>query len=104
MQALVHSSMVRWALTAHHRAAPYPWGLDEHVRCQKSMSTIPNEAEISARATMIARGLLATKRAVGIISMDDGRLRLKCRSGGYYWIDLDGRRVRRGKLLSAADE
>ena len=68
------------------------------------MSTIPNEAEISARATMIARGLLATKRAVGIISMDHDRLRLKCRVGGYYWIDLDGRRVLRGMLLSGAEE
>jgi hypothetical protein len=68
------------------------------------MATTPNDAEISARATMIARGLLATKRAVGIISMDHDRLRLKCHAGRHYWIDLDGRRVLRGMLLSGAEE
>ncbi len=68
------------------------------------MTTIPNEIDISARARMIARGLLATKRAAGIISMDRGNLRLKCSAGGYYWIVLDGRRLLRGKLLSAAEE
>jgi hypothetical protein len=68
------------------------------------MTTVPDEAKISARATMIARGLLATKRATGIISMDRGKLRLKCGSGGYYWISLDGSKMLRGMLLSQADE
>jgi len=39
-----------------------------------------------------------------MIDMDQGMLRLNCRSGGYYWITLDGRRVRRGKALFVADE
>ena len=65
------------------------------------MTTIPNEIDISARARMIARGLLATRRAAGIISMDRGNLRLKCSAGGYYWIDLDGRRLLRGMRASA---
>jgi len=53
---------------------------------------------------MIARGLLVTKRAIGVITVSDGKLRLKCGSGGYYWITLDGRQVRRGKTLPSADE
>ena len=53
---------------------------------------------------MIARGLLVTKRATGTISVDHGRLRLKCGAGGYYWISLDGSQVLRGMLLSGADE
>jgi len=68
------------------------------------MTTIPNEAEISSRASMIARGLLTTKRAVGIICMDHGMLRIKCIHGGYYWISADGHRLRRGMLLSRADD
>ena len=68
------------------------------------MTTGPKEADISARATMIARGLLVTKRAVGVIAMEGGNLRLKCRTGGYYWIAPDGHQVLRGELLSRADE
>ena len=36
--------------------------------------------------------------------MDHGKLRIKCHTGGYYWISADGRQVLRGKLLSGADE
>ncbi len=68
------------------------------------MTTVPNEAAISTRATMIARGLPVTKRAAGVITEDHGKLRLKCRLGGYYWISLDGRQVWRGKLFSTSDE
>lgn len=68
------------------------------------MTTIPHEAEISVRATMIARGLLVTKRGVGVISMDHGVLRIKSRSGGYYWISLDGGRILRGTKLFDAEE
>ena len=68
------------------------------------MTTIPKAAEISERVTMIARGLLVTKRAAGVISMDHGRLRLKCMNGGYCWIFLDGGRVFRGLLPSKAEE
>jgi hypothetical protein len=32
------------------------------------------------------------------------KLRLNCRSGGHYWIALNGRQVRRGKTLTKADE
>jgi len=31
-------------------------------------------------------------------------LRLKCRTGGYYWITLDGRRLLRGKSPDTSDE
>jgi hypothetical protein len=62
------------------------------------MTTIPSEVEISARAGMIARGLLATKHAAAIISMEDGRPRIR----GF--IDIDAGRVLRSKLLSGADE
>ena len=62
------------------------------------------EPEISLRATSIARGLLVTKRASGVISMEHGKMRLKCTSGGYYWISADGRRVLRGFLLSEAED
>ena len=65
---------------------------------------MPSEVEISPRATTIARGLIATRRAAGIIAMDNGTLRIRCRAGGYYWISLDGRRVLRGKMLFEADE
>jgi hypothetical protein len=63
-----------------------------------------DEPEISKRATSIARGLLTTKRAIGVIEMENGMLRLKCRAGGNYWITLDGWQVRRGKTLIKADE
>ena len=65
---------------------------------------MPNEPAISARATMIARGLIVTKRGVGVIAEDHGKLRLKCRTEGYYWISLDGRQVWRGKVFSTSDE
>lgn len=68
------------------------------------MNTVPNDAVMSARATMIARGLLVTKRAVGVITEDHGKLRLKCRLGGYYWISLDGRQMWRGQVFSTSDE
>ena len=68
------------------------------------MNTVPNDAVMSARATMIARGLLVTKRAVGLITEDHGKLRLKCRLGGYYWISLDGRKIWRGHVFSTSDE
>ncbi len=68
------------------------------------MSTVPKEATLSARATIIARGLLVTKRASGVITQDHGKLRLKCRSEGYYWISFDGRQVWRGKVFSTSDE
>ena len=68
------------------------------------MTSTLKETEISERATLIAKGLIVTKRAAGVISMDHGKMRLKCISGGYYWISPDGRRVLRGMLLSGADE
>jgi hypothetical protein len=68
------------------------------------MATTAVEPAISDRANMIARGLIRTKRAASIISVDHGMLRLSCRSGGYYWITLDGRRIVRGKVLFDADE
>ena len=58
---------------------------------------------ISDRATRIVRGLLATGRAVGVITMEGDKLRLHCRAGGSYWIGLDGWEVRRGKTLTKAD-
>lgn len=68
------------------------------------LPTVPKEVAISARATMVARGLIVTKRASGIITKDRGKLRLKCRIGGYYWVSLDGRQVWRGRLFSSSDE
>ena len=68
------------------------------------MATTPTEPAISARARTIARGLITTKRAAGIISMDHGMLRIRYRTSGYYWISLDGRRVLRGKVIFGADE
>jgi hypothetical protein len=47
---------------------------------------------------------MTTRRAAGILTMDHGMLRLRCRYGGYYWISLDGRRMLRGMALSEADE
>jgi len=68
------------------------------------VTTVPKEAAFSLRATSIARGLLVTKRAVGVISEDHGKLRLKCRLGGYYWISLDGRQLWLGRVFSTSDE
>lgn len=68
------------------------------------MNTVPKDAAISARATMIARGLLVTKRAVGVITEDHGKLRLKCRTGGHYWVSLNGRQMWRGKIFATSDE
>ena len=47
---------------------------------------------------------MATGRAVGTISVEYGMLRLKWRRGGFYWIELNGRGVRRGKTLLKAEE
>jgi len=60
--------------------------------------------EISTRATAIARGLLRTERATGVISQEYGMLRVACASGGNYWIEPDGSRVHRGKTLFSSDE
>ena len=68
------------------------------------MTTVPKAAEISERATLVTRGLITTGRAIGVISVEHGMLRLRCRNGGNYWIDLDGRRVRRGKTFLKAEE
>ena len=68
------------------------------------MPTTPADSAISQRASSIARGLLRTERAVGIISLEYGMLRLRWRRGGFYWIDLDGHRVRRGETLRKAEE
>ena len=64
----------------------------------------PTETDMSLRANSIARGLLRTERAVGIISVEYGTLRLTCRSGGFYWIMLEDTRVYRGKTFIKADE
>ena len=66
--------------------------------------TIPTGPPISPGANSIARGLLRTERAVGIISLEHGMLRLKWRRGGFYWIDLDGHRVRRGETLGKSED
>ena len=68
------------------------------------MTPFPKGAALSGRATTIARGLLVTKRAVGVVTEDHGKLRLKSRNGGYYWISLDGRQMWRGKVFSTSDE
>jgi hypothetical protein len=66
--------------------------------------TIPKEPAISLRASSIARGLLRTERAVGVIRVEYDMLRLRCRSGGKYWIEIDGGRVFRGKTFLKAEE
>jgi len=69
------------------------------------MPTTPVDPAISPRATSIARGLIRTERAPGIIKSHQGMLRLECHRGDdYYWIALDGSRLLRGKWLSEADE
>jgi len=61
-------------------------------------------AHLSDRARAIAEGLIRTKRAHYHGVFDQGMLRLTCRTGGFYWISLDGRFVLRGKMLFEADE
>lgn len=56
----------------------------------------------SMRAAAIARGLLRTGRAIGVVNFEYGMLRLQCRIGGNYWISRNGRRVYQGKTLLAA--
>ena len=62
------------------------------------------EPKVSPRATSIARGLLLTERAFGVISLEYSMLRLRCRSGGNYWIEIDGGRTYRGKTFLNAGE
>jgi hypothetical protein len=59
---------------------------------------------MSPRATSIARGLLLTERAFGVISVEYGMLRVRCHSGGNYWIEIDGGRTYRGKTFLNAEE
>jgi len=68
------------------------------------MISTPTEATMSLRATAIARGVLRTERAVGIIHVEEETLRLACRGGGFYWIMLADARVYRGKTFIKADE
>ena len=68
------------------------------------MTATPADPTISLRATSIARGLIRTERAAGIIKAHQGMLRLECHGGGFYWISLDGARVLRGAKLFEADE
>jgi hypothetical protein len=62
------------------------------------------EPEISLRATSIARGLIRTERAAGVIKPHQGMLRLECHGGGFYWISLDGGRLLRGAAVWEAEE
>ena len=64
----------------------------------------PDEHGASARARAVANGLVRTKRAARRVIADRGTLRLACRKGGYYWVSLDGNRLRRGKELFDAEE
>ena len=64
----------------------------------------PADPAVSPRATSIARGLLLTERAFGVISVEYGMLRLRCRSGGNYWIEIDSGRTYRGKTFLNAEE
>ena len=64
----------------------------------------PADTAVSPRATSIARGLLLTERAFGVISVEYGMLRLRCRSGGNYWIEIDSGRTYRGKTFLNAEE
>jgi len=48
--------------------------------------------------------LMRTKRAAKSVVADQGTLRLVCLKGGYYWVSLDGNRLRRGKELFDAEE
>jgi hypothetical protein len=71
---------------------------------QQAETTPPTEPPISRRATSIARGLIATGRAIGVLSLEYGMLRLRCRNSGNYWIKIDGGRVFRGKTFLKAEE
>jgi len=62
------------------------------------------DPKVSARATSSARGLLLTERAFGVISVEYGMLRVRCRSGGNYWIEIDSGRTYRGKTFLNAEE
>ena len=62
------------------------------------------ESPISPRAKAIADGLIRTDRAGKHSVHDRGMLRLERRSGGFYWIALNGSRVLRGNALFNADE
>jgi hypothetical protein len=64
----------------------------------------PIEASISGRARAIAGGLVRTQHAKRNGAVDRGMLRYECKSGGFYWISLDGNRVLRGTTLSSAEE
>ena len=64
----------------------------------------PGGPEISQRATSIARGLIRTERAAGVINAHQGMLRLECHGGGFYWISLDGARLLRGEAIWEAEE
>ena len=68
------------------------------------MGTAAPPIEISVQATTIARGLIRTNRALGVISQEYGMLRIRCRNGGSYWIRPDGRQTLRGRTLTKADE
>jgi len=68
------------------------------------MGTAAPPMAISVRATTIARGLIRTHRALGVISQEYGMLRIRCRNGGSYWIRPDGRQILRGRTLTKADE
>jgi hypothetical protein len=60
---------------------------------------------ISPRARAIAEGLIRTKRTGAHGIFDQGMLRLERRGGGgFYWIELDGRRLFRGVQWLTADE
>lgn len=63
-----------------------------------------HETDISARADAIVKGLIATRRAAGVVSIDQGMLRVACRNGGHYWVARDGRRVLRGKTYVDVEE
>jgi len=57
----------------------------------------------STRAGAIARGLLRTGHAIGIINLEYGMLRVQCCTGGNYWISRNGRRVYQGQTLRAVN-
>jgi hypothetical protein len=52
---------------------------ESSIRLRLKHRMLSPEPAISLRATSIARGLLRTERVVGIISLERGMLRLRCR-------------------------
>ena len=56
----------------------------------------------STRAAAVARGLLRTGQAIGVINLEYGMLRLQSRIGGNYWISRNGRRLHQGSTLCTA--